>query len=78
MVLATLIVLVSRDSGTSVVADGIWSVEMGGGRNGLIGPGLGIRGDMIETRPGSLIKLLNDLGDSKRMLASRFRSRFGD
>lgn len=53
------------------------SVETGGGMKGLMGPGLGMRGEIIETRSGSLIKLVKDLGDSNRMFASRFLKRFG-
>lgn len=59
------------------VVVGTRSVEIGGGMKGLRGMGLGIRGDTIETRSGSLIRLVDDLGDSKRMLASRLRRRFG-
>jgi hypothetical protein len=51
---------------------------MGGGKKGLMGMGLGILGDTIETRSGSLGKLRYTLGDSNRMFASRLRNRFGD
>jgi hypothetical protein len=69
---------VSLVSVTLTDALGSWSVGTGGGIKGLMGVGLGIRGDTIETRSGLLIRLVNDFGDSNRILASRFRRRFGD
>src|SRR5690242_6075813 len=37
-----------------------------------------MRGDTIETRSGSLIRLVKDFGDSNRIFASLLRSRFVD
>jgi hypothetical protein len=60
-----------------VVLLGIRSVDMGGGMKGLTGMGLGIRGDTIDTRSGSLMRLVDDFEDSNRTFASRLRKRFG-
>ena len=53
-------------------------VAIGGGMKGLMGVGLGMRGDTIETRSGSLVRRVHDFCDSNRMFASRLRRRLGD
>lgn len=44
---------------------------------GLTGIGLGIRGESIDTRSGSLIRLVDDFEDSNRPFVSRFLVRVG-
>ena len=74
----TLTARASLHSDARGVGVGTRRVAMGGGRKGLMGEGLGMRGETIDTRSGSRMTLLSNLGDSKRMFASRLRRRFGD
>jgi hypothetical protein len=74
----TLTARASLNSAAVGVDVGTRRVATGGGMKGLMGVGLGMRGDTIDTRSGSLIRLVHDLGDSNRMFASRLRRRFGD
>ena len=50
---------------------------MNGGMKGLTGTGLGIRGEIIDTRLDSLIRLVDEFGNSSRVFSSRFLTGFG-